>query len=356
MRTFLKLQPVSENIGRTLHLKVPRNANGQTLLSYLNALTPKFEPSWIEEGRFTSQGRRMEAEDIVEAGTQLDFEQPAWVEPPIPSQLQVVYEDEAFIVVDKPSGVPVTPSGLYYQNSLTFLLRRCLENNALSPVHRLDFDTSGLLVLSANSSVRKSLQMQFQEHTVEKRYLALVFGRMARPENDLTTRLVQDRSGPIRSKWIPGLTEQQPHLGKIAPSLCVTTVLTAEAWRNFTCLVLQPKTGRTNQLRAQLAAYGHPIVGDRKYFPDPNVYLDWLKSKIEKPLTGDILPESDQTAEFSPPSFPDRQKVLLNYHALHACFLAFQHPMTGERLRLESSRPALQHWQERIDQSFQEYS
>ena len=173
--------------------------------------------------------------------------------PPPPEALDIIHADESFIVADKPAGLLSVPGrgGHKLASVLTYLADR--YGSALD-VHRLDLDTSGLIVVARNRKAQSSLAKQFSDRTVSKTYDALVKGQMesdagqidlpiGRDWHDRPRRRIDHESGkPSRTRWsLESQAENNAHLK------------------------LQPVTGRTHQLRLHLASIGHPILGDRLY-------------------------------------------------------------------------------------------
>ena len=183
-------------------------------------------------------------------------------------KLNIVYEDENLAVIDKPAGLLVHSAPKIKEKTLVdFLVERYPEikkvgdEPELRPgiVHRLDKDTSGLMVVAKNQPTFEFLKRQFQERKVEKRYLALVYGRVVKDENQIILPIGKSRkfgrqAVGFKAKNIrPALTEFKVVKRFSAPI------------GDFTLLEVYPKTGRTHQIRTHLAAIGHPIVGDRLY-------------------------------------------------------------------------------------------
>jgi 23S rRNA-/tRNA-specific pseudouridylate synthase len=173
-----------------------------------------------------------------------DSDDPTPPEPPIAAPT-VVARVAGVVAVDKPAGVRVHPAGDDGAPDLVGWARAAGLGD-LHPINRLDLGTSGLVLMSADAAVRGSLGAQFAEHTVEKRYLALVFGRPH--AKGVVRRPLQDAR---RGKPLPALTR---------------------FWRRrilggFSLLEVRPETGRKHQIRRHLQGLGHPIVGDLRYGP-----------------------------------------------------------------------------------------
>jgi 23S rRNA pseudouridine1911/1915/1917 synthase len=211
----------------------------------------------------------------------------------LPAALALVYEDDDVLVVDKPPGLLTIATERERERTayahLTAHVRSRTPGDRIFVVHRLDRLASGLLVFARSPAAKRALQAQFAAHTVERTYLAVVEGRVARPEGVLRTRLLDGAAGPVRET-------RQAGRGRVA----VTRWRVLRAGPRHSLLELHLETGRRNQIRVHLAGAGHPIAGDAAYGArtDPFGRL-----------------------------------------ALHARVLAFDHPGTRARLRFVSPPP-----------------
>jgi len=172
--------------------------------------------------------------------------------PPLP----VVFEDEHLLIVSKPPGLlSVPPSGGGKPNVADRLRRQAKQQGKLAlPVHRLDLDTSGLLVFARSEAARDALVLAFRERDIQKRYVALVHGRV-RPAKGTIRSYIEDRGKIARS--FP--TERR------GAGLAITRFRVLESFRDATLVEARPETGRLNQIRLHFADRHTPLVGDRKY-------------------------------------------------------------------------------------------
>jgi 23S rRNA pseudouridine1911/1915/1917 synthase len=221
--------------------------------------------------------------------------------------LDIVYEDETLVVVNKPAGLVVhpaagTPSGTL-ANALAYHLKQ-LPERGVRPgiVHRLDRDTSGLLVVAKTEAALENLSDQFRDRTVFKSYVALVHGRVAANTGKIDQPLARDPSNRTRMAVVRG--------GRSA----LTVYRVRRAFDRFTLLDVELKTGRTHQIRVHLAWLKHPVVGDQTYGAgrDNTIQDPQLRARIRN----------------------------LKRQFLHAEKLGFKHPATGEFVKFESALPA----------------
>ena len=174
-------------------------------------------------------------------------------EVPIPFEEVVLFQDAHIVVADKPHFLPVTPSGAYLQETLLVRLKRRLGIDQLSPLHRIDRDTAGLVLFCIDPAARGFYQALFRDHAIAKCYEAIAPWR-----DDLELPLVR------RSRLVEGAAFMQMAETSGAPN-AETAVSVIERQGNFARYQLQPVTGKKHQLRVHMAALGVPIVNDRLY-------------------------------------------------------------------------------------------
>jgi len=177
--------------------------------------------------------------------------------------METVYRDTNIIAVNKPAGLVVysRQPGVSLMQQLVELLPDLTEVGRpprYGLVHRLDKETSGIILIARNKETLKFLQKQFQERSVEKRYLGLIYGQIKPPQGRIESYLTRSPQDFRRQKSVP--------LGPNASGrLAQTDYQTLKTWTGYSLLEIRPKTGRIHQIRAQLSWKGHPIVGDRLY-------------------------------------------------------------------------------------------
>lgn len=218
-----------------------------------------------------------------------------------------LYSDDALLVVSKPTGLAVLPDG-YDPNALH--VRSLLEPvfGALWIVHRLDKDTSGVLILARSAHAHRLLNDQFASHTVIKRYHALVVGTPDWEKHSVRLPLRPD--GDRRHR-----TVVDPRLGKPA----VTHLQVLERYRGYALLEAVPKTGRTHQIRAHLGALDLPVAADKLYGDGQPLLLSHLK------------------LDYRLGKHPERP--LLERQGLHAYQLEIEHPLDKEKRLFEAPYP-----------------
>ncbi len=235
--------------------------------------------------------------------------------------LDVVFEDRDLLVVNKAKGMVVHPApGAENGTLVNALLARCDDLSGIGGVerpgivHRLDKDTTGLLVVAKNDAAHNDLQRQIQKKTAARKYLALVWGRPG-----FTNAVVDVPIGrhPTDRKRMAAL---EPGPGQAARQ-AVTELLVRELIGPFTLLECALQTGRTHQIRVHCAFAGLPVVGDPVYGGLRKVGSERVPSAAAQTQLNDAV-------------------AALHGQALHAYHLAFDHPRTGERLTFETSPPA----------------
>lgn len=255
----------------------------------------------VNEKKVT-QNYRLKAQDIIFLSIP-DKETEGLIPEHIP--LDILYKDEYFVVVNKPPGMVVYPatgnrSGTL-MNALSYLYKDLsAPGGPLRPgvVHRLDKDTSGVIVIACNNEAYYNLIEQFKQRTINKRYLALVYGNLQKDKGEIVQKI--GRSDSDRKKM-----STRSRRGKEA----VTKWTVLKRFNNATFIEVNLGTGRTHQIRVHFASIGHPVLGDRTY-----------GKKVELLLQG-------------------KKKIVFPRQMLHAELLGFIHPATGKYLEFSSPIP-----------------
>ncbi|ATE59757.1 RluA family pseudouridine synthase [Thauera sinica] len=289
------------------HERIDEAAAGQRIDNFLLRMAKGVPKSHVyrilRSGEVRVNGRRVQQTYRLQAGDEvrippIRIAAPVHAAPaPAGRPLPVVYEDDALIVIDKPSGKAVHGgSGVSYGVIEQLRVQRP-ELRMLELAHRLDRETSGLLIVAKKRSALTALHDMMREGRVEKRYLTLVPGRWANPLQHVKAAL---------HKYLTAEGERRVRVseeGKPAHSV----VRLVRRWPDYSLLEVELKTGRTHQIRVHLAHLGFPLCGDDKY--------------------GDFALNKRLEAEGLKRMF------------LHAAKLSFEHPLTGERLSFEAPLP-----------------
>ena len=205
--------------------------------------------------------------------------------------LDIIYEDQDLAIINKYSGLVVHPAPGNYEHTLVNALLYHFKNlSDVSPqrpgiVHRLDKETSGLLVIAKNNFAHLALSKQFAEHSIERKYIALVKGRMEFDENVI--ELPIGRHPVKRKNMAVGFGENSKY--------AKTCYRTLKRTKDFSLLELKPFTGRTHQLRVHLAFLGHPILGDTKYGRNN----EFMRLCLHAQTIGFTHPRTEKFMEFS---------------------------------------------------------
>ncbi|MEX0718890.1 MAG: RluA family pseudouridine synthase [Planctomycetaceae bacterium] len=312
----------------TVELTVEARAHGWRIDHYLTRLFPNFSRALfqkaIEQGRVLVNGLPVKTSRRLRVNDRLSVSLPkapdsGLVPEDIP--LDVLYEDEALVVLDKSADMIVHPGKGNYRGTLAGALQFHFDRlsdmaGSLRPgiVHRLDRDTSGVLVVAKDNQVHHKLSAQFARREVTKEYRALVKGVVERDCDVIETHV---RVHPKRRERMLVC----PAEGNARHARTVYEVL--ERFPKHSWMRLKPETGRTHQLRLHMEHIRHSIVADRLYGGGRD-----LRSAEVKRARGEE------------PSPADDDVVLISRQALHAFRLEFDHPHTGERLAFEAPLPA----------------
>lgn len=243
-------------------LNVPQQYDQLTLLDFLDQRHPHLGRDYWQQacdnGRIHRNGEPVPADQIVRAGYQLAHLQPATIEPQVNVEIQILHEDEALVVVNKPAPLPIHPSGRFHRNTLQWILSEVYHPYQLRPAHRLDANTTGVVVFCRTRAVSREVQPQFEDGTARKVYLARVQGPVAEEHFSCTARISRDAvdcGGRVidEQNGLPAETRFE-RIHQFADGTTLLRVV--------------PLTGRTNQIRVHLWHLGMPIVGDPLYLPD----------------------------------------------------------------------------------------
>jgi 23S rRNA pseudouridine1911/1915/1917 synthase len=299
-------------------LRAETQDDGKRLDWFVHERLPEYSrsrlQSWIKNGRVRVNGAAARPSHALRAGEEIEVEPGSL--PPLRAEpeeipLTILYQDADVVAIDKPAGMVVHAGAGHHRGTLVNALlhhfgQLSSTGGELRPgiVHRLDRETSGVLIVARTDQAHEALAEQFRTRKVEKTYLALVRGHISPPEGTITKRITRD---PVRRTRMTTRIES----GRTA----LTHYRTLEQFAKLSFLEVKIGTGRTHQIRVHLSSIGHPIVGDSLY-------------------------GAPRRAEGVPA--PDR-------FFLHAQRLRFQSPSTGEPIEIESPlAPELKDYLERL--------
>lgn len=318
--------------GEPILLTVEARAHGWRLDHYLSRLFPNHSRALfkkaIEQQAILVNGLPVKTSRRVRVNDRLSVKLPDLPDSSLPAEdlpIEVMYEDEAIVVLNKAAGMITHPGKGNYRGTLAGALQYHFDQlsdiaGQLRPgiVHRLDRDTSGVIVIAKNNQVHHRLSGQFERREVVKEYRAITHREFALDRDIIDTYV---RVNPKRREKMcicePGGNARQ----------AVTHYEVLERFRGFTHMRLLPKTGRTHQLRVHMAHLKHPIVADKLYGGGDALRLSELV----------LANNSGRKRAFNKADDPD--DVLLARQALHAFRLEFRHPESGQPMAFEAPLP-----------------
>lgn len=285
-------------------LEITENQAGERIDRFLadsQDLTRSFLQKILKEGEVIVNGKSVKANYKLRKGDRIEFEIPEAVEPDIVAEdipLSILYEDADVLVVDKPKGMVVHPAaGHYSQTLVNAVMYHCKGelsgiNGVLRPgiVHRIDRDTTGSIIICKNDMAHNEIARQLKEHSINRRYRAIVTGVLKDEEGTIEGAIGRDKKD--RKKM--AITAD----GKPA----VTHYKVLQRFKHYTYVECVLETGRTHQIRVHMASIGHPLLGDEVYGRKSDKY------KCEG-------------------------------QCLHAMTLGFHHPRTGEYIEVNAPLP-----------------
>jgi len=307
--------PIPQSENPSLHLSVSADNEGERLDAFLASHVEGWSRArlqrLIEEADVLVNGRTVKSSYKLHLNDEIEVElapPPSTSFEPENIPLDVIYEDDELIVVNKPAGIVVHPAAGVMSgtlaNALAFHFQQLSNSGgAVRPgiVHRLDKGTSGLMVVAKTESAHEDLADQFRDREIFKSYMALVHGQVEKRTGQIDQPIARDRGNRTRMAVVRG--------GR--PSLSIYRV--RKRFERFTLLNVELKTGRTHQIRVHLAWLKHPVVGDEAYGGgrDKTIPDHKLRSEIAN----------------------------LGRQFLHAEQLGFRHPRTKEEMRFTAPLP-----------------
>ena len=215
------------------------------------------QAQWLQrmaQGRVLDEhGRPLPPDAPFQPQTRVYYYRELSAEPVIPFEAAVLYQDEHLLVADKPHFLPVTPTGRFVQQTLLVRLKRQLGIETLSPIHRIDRETAGLVLFSVRPQDRGAYQALFRDKVVEKSYEALAPLRSDLPLPEVHRSRIEPDEQFFRQREVPGEPNSETHIALL------------EVCGDLARYRLSPVTGKTHQLRVHMDALGRPIAGDLFY-------------------------------------------------------------------------------------------
>lgn len=310
-------------------LRVPPESSGMRLDRFVQSQLKRTSRTRaqliVRVSAFSPDGRSLSPSDRVRAEQHVLLWRAPWDEAACDTELPVLFEDDALIAIDKPSGVPVHPTARYYRSTVVKLLEAARPGFRNFLAHRLDRETSGVLLLSKTAEADRHVKKQFagidprtgrpaERRMVDKTYLAIAHGWPAQDRFLVALPLEEDSSSSLRVK----MRVAQPGCGLTASTRCAVVSRSARPGTDerYALIACTLETGRQHQIRVHLASAGHPLVGDKLYGADEMLHARGVDGSL---------------------SAEDVAGLELARHALHAHVLELDHPLEpGRRVRIES--------------------
>lgn len=318
--------------------RVPPEVAGQRLDVFLQSQlkrTSRTRTQYIVKvSAYDIRGKRLRSNHRVQTEEHVLLWRAPWDEEQVPTDVPILYEDEHILAVDKPALLPVHPTARYHKNTLINVLKALRPGQFLSLGHRIDRETSGVLLVAKSTAADRALKKVIEGRGIEKTYVAMTWGapdpERAKEIAATVSPAIADGPGAFRFERSIELDPTSSYrvkmrLGVSDDALSASTRFRIEATRTrsnnvqYTRVRCELETGRQHQIRIHLASLGAPIVGDKLYGPDETCFARGADGEL--------------TAE-------DLVRLELPRHALHAARLALAHPMTGAPLVIEAPFPA----------------
>ena len=286
------------------------------LASRLPDYSRTFLQKLVKEGAVLVNGRTVKSSYDIQKGDFISVRVPVLEESKIVPEdipIDIVYEDDYLMLINKPYDMVVHPAGRHHcgtvVNALAFHCQNLSQVNGplkAGIVHRLDRDTSGIMLTIKSDAVHSQIAMQFEKRSVKKEYLAVVEGELMLDSDEISL--------PIARHLIDSQKMAVRHdIGKEAVSIYEVV----ERFRGYTLVKVMPKTGRTHQIRVHMRAIGHPVVADFMYSSQESCYLS------------DLLQKEREEGELP----------IIDRQALHAHRIEFFHPIHNKKMEFEVDLP-----------------
>ena len=269
--------------------------------SRLEQVSRSYLQKLVKDGAVLVNGKPVKSSYKVENGDRIRLEIPDAVEPEIeaePMALDILYEDSDIILINKPKGMVVHPAAGHYSGTLVNgLMAHCKNelsgiNGVMRPgiVHRIDMDTTGVLIVCKNDKAHNAIAEQLKVHSITRKYYAIVHGVLKADTGTVNAPIGRH---PVDRKKM-SLHEKN---GKEA----VTHYRVLQRFRRFTFVECQLETGRTHQIRVHMASIGHPLLGDQVYGPAKMPFSGLQGQTLHAGVLGIIHPSTGEYMEFTAP-------------------------------------------------------
>lgn len=269
--------------------------------SRLEQVSRSYLQKLVKDGAVLVNGKPVKSSYKVENGDRLRLEIPDAVEPEIeaePMELDILYEDSDIILINKPKGMVVHPAAGHYSGTLVNgLMAHCKNelsgiNGVMRPgiVHRIDMDTTGVLIVCKNDKAHNAIAEQLKVHSITRKYYAIVHGVLKADTGTVNAPIGRH---PVDRKKM-SINEKN---GKEA----VTHYQVLRRFRRFTFVECQLETGRTHQIRVHMASIGHPLLGDQVYGPAKVPFSGLKGQTLHAGVLGIIHPSTGEYMEFTAP-------------------------------------------------------
>ena len=269
--------------------------------SRLEQVSRSYLQKLVKDGAVLVNGKPVKSSYKVENGDRIRLEIPDAVEPEIeaePMALDILYEDSDIILINKPKGMVVHPAAGHYSGTLVNgLMAHCKNelsgiNGVMRPglVHRIDMDTTGVLIVCKNDKAHNAIAEQLKVHSITRKYYAIVHGVLKADTGTVNAPIGRH---PVDRKKM-SINEKN---GKEA----VTHYRVLRRFRRFTFVECQLETGRTHQIRVHMASIGHPLLGDQVYGPAKVPFSGLQGQTLHAGVLGIIHPSTGEYMEFTAP-------------------------------------------------------
>jgi 23S rRNA pseudouridine1911/1915/1917 synthase len=310
------------SVETTLTSRVSADHAGRSLIDFLrHRFKYHNRAEWeslIKQGKVTVNGSSVRPDEVLKKNDAVSYTT-VLREPPVDTAIKILHEEDSFLVAAKPGNLPSHADGNFIKNTFIYILRERLADRGhrgpVKLVHRLDRETSGIIIAAKTDDAHRILVRQFERGSVVKEYFAVVHGLIEGQGFEVGGAIAPDPDSivSIRKRVVP--------LGTPGAKSASTRFEVIQRFPAFTLLRCVPFTGRTNQIRIHLSYVGHPLVGDKLYGRTDEEFLSFVRQV--RAGNFDRLPWMETSR-----------------HLLHAARLGFHHPVTRKPVLFQCEMPA----------------